>query len=48
MIVDDIYAFQSFDCRPTSIARGDIRSEEEEDISPPGTKHSGPLGTLER
>jgi len=48
MIVDDIYAFQSFYCRPTSIARGDIRSEEEEDISPLGTKHSRPPGTLAR
>jgi len=29
-----------------SIARGDIVGEEEEDILPPGTKHSMPPGTL--
>jgi len=48
MIVDDIYALQLFDCGHGSIARGDIRGEEEKDTSPPGTKHSRHPGTLGR
>ena len=45
-MVSMYYELRSFTCMLESIARGDIVGEEEEDILPPGTKHSMPPGTL--